>query len=449
MKQILVLGAGLSSSYLISYLLERAEENNWFVTVAEKKIELAKRAVRGNAHGTAIAFDIDDSEMRATQINHADIVVNMLPPHLQHVIALDCVHFSKHMISASYQTREMVRLNADANRKGIIILSEMGLDPGIDHMMSMAMIQKVRAKGGRIKSFKSYGGAIPAPDSRTNPLNYTITWNPRNVVMSGEDGAQYLEKGKIKLVPFHGVFQDSWGIDVEGIGPMEVYPNRETLAYRSVFDIKHARTIIRGTIRYPGWSETWWQIVKLGIPNEHLSIPSVEKMTYREFIELFIPVEVNGSDLEQRVASFLHINPTGQIMSNLKWLGLFSDEVIGKVGETPAEVMIDLVCKKLALQKDCRDMVILISELEASYNNSGVRKKEKTIITLIEKGERNGFTAITKTVGLPVAIGVKLILNGDIPLTGCHIPTHPAVYEPVLKALKKEGLVFHKKVQAI
>jgi len=447
MKQILVLGAGLSATYLIEKLLAQSAANNWFITVAEKNLSLAEKAVARHPNGAAIPFDINNAELRATHIKKADIVVNMLPPVFQVMIAADCVHYGRHMISASYQSREMNDLNMDAVRKKVLILTEMGLDPGIDHMMAISLIEEVRERGGKIKAFKSYGGAIPAPDSLTNPLKYFITWNPRNIVMAGEHGAQYLEKGKVKLVPLHGVFQDSWGIDVKGLGVMEVYPNRESMSYRSLFDIQYADTIIRGTIRYPGWCETWSQIVKLGIPNENLTISVTEGMTYRDFVELFIPIEVSGSDLEQRVAYYLGINPTGTIMSNLKWLGLFSEKPLKSNCRTPAEVMIDLVKDKLVVNEGSRDMVVLINELYAFFEDT--QKKEKITQTFIEKGDAEGHTAITRTVGLPLSIGVKLILSGDLTITGCHLPTHRAIYIPTLQALKKEGLVFQKKIETI
>ncbi len=443
MKHILVLGAGLSSTFLIRTLLQQAEKEDWFITVGDLDLETAKKCVTGHARADAIFFDVNDAEMRSTQIEKSDIVVNMLPPSFQAMIALDCIYHTKHMISASYQDQKIRDLDLDANRKGVLILSEMGLDPGIDHMLAMSLINKVRSNGGKVKTFKSYGGALPAPDSLSNPLKYAVTWNPRNVVMAGEHGAQYMHRGKIKVLPFHNVFQDSWLVDIPDVGPLEVYPNRETLSYRSTFEINRATTIIRGTIRYPGWCETWSQVVKLGIPNEHLRIPQLRKLTYRQFIELFIPVEVSGADLETRVASFLGISPTGTIMDNLRWLGLFSDEVIGNVGETPAAVMTHLLLTKLKMEKTLRDMVILHTELEAVYSNRKTAS-EKLTVTLIEKGERGGMTAITKTVGLPVAIGVKLILHGKLPITGCHIPTHAGIYVPVLRELKKAGLKFRE-----
>ncbi len=446
MKHILILGAGLSSKYLITTLLQQAEQNDWFVTVGDRDTQLARRVIDRHPSGSATHFDVDDAEMRSTQIENADIVVNMLPPTYQHIVAQDCIAHGRHMVSASYESKRIRDLDSDANRKGVLILTEMGLDPGIDHMIAMSMVQKVRKRGGRIKAFKSYGGALPAQSSADcNPLGYFITWNPRNVVMAGEHGAQYMEKGKIKLIPFHNVFQDTWLVDIDGIGSMEVYPNRETLAYKSNFDLNHAQTIIRGTIRYPGWSETWSQIVKLGMPNENLRIPRLSKMSYRDFTETFIPVEISGSDLESRVAKFLNINPTGKIMEQLRWLGLFSEETIGKVGETPAEVMVHLIKNKLKMEKGARDMVILYNEMDVSYTNDRT-KREKVIMTLVDEGEPGGFTAIARTVGMPVAIATELLLKDKLPITGCQIPTHPAVYVPLLRELKKRGLSFKEKV---
>jgi len=443
MKQILVLGAGLSSTYLIDYLLKQSQSENWFVTVGDMSLKTAKKAVNGHANGAAIKFDVNDAGFRGTQIEKADIVVNMLPPSFQYLVAIDCVLHSRSMVSASYQNKRMKNLDAEANRKGVLLLTEMGLDPGIDHMIAMSLIHKIRRQKGKITSFKSYGGALPAPDSINNPFKYFVTWNPRNVAMAGENGAQFLENGQIKMVPFHNLFQYSWPIKVDGIGTMEVYPNRDTLIYQTHFDISEAKTIMRGTIRYPGWCETWLQIVRLGMANETLYIPNLAEMSYKDFTEMFVPLDVNGTDLEQRVASYLNINPTGHIMDNLKWFGLFADKRIGNVGQTASEVLIYLLNSKLKMQPQNRDIIILMTEVEAVFRQPTVRRESHTM-ALVEYGDQQ-YTAINKGVGLPVAAAVKLILQGKIVLTGSHIPTHPSIYETVLKELRAAGLKFKKK----
>lgn len=444
MKKIVVLGAGQSSPYLISYFLRKAEENDWFVTVGDIDLDLAHKRVGDHPRGNAIKFDVNDETLRHTHIQKADIVINMLAPTFQFLIALDCIRHGKHMISASYQDQKIPSLDLDANRKGVLILNEMGLDPGIDHMSAMAMIDRIKKRGGIIYSFQSYGSGLPAPEAAINPLRYCITWNARNIVRAGEDGAQYIENGKIRILPYYQVFQRTWTVEVDGLGQFEAYPNRDSLIYRSIFGLKKVHTMIRGTLRYPGWSETWQQIVKLGLQNESLTIPFLKNKTYREFTEMFLPLNLSGVKLEQRLANFLNISPTGKIMDNLKWLGLFSEEKINSNSRTAADVMIKLLKRKLQLPSGAKDMVVIYHEIEAHFPDSN-NKREKTISTFIDYGEPDGFTAISKSVGLPAAISAKLILNNQLPITGCHIPTHPTIYTTVLKELMKIGLKFKEK----
>lgn len=446
MKKILVLGAGQSSPYLISFLLKHAQEHNWFVVVGDISLTAAKKRVNGHPKGNAIKFDVNDERLRTTQIKKADVVINMLSHDFQYLVAIDCIHYGKHMISASYQSNKIKELENDANRKGVLILSEMGLDPGIDHMSAMALTKKVKKRGGITTSFLSYGSGLPAPEvAEQNPLRYFLTWNPRNVIRAGEDGAQYLENGKLRILPYHQIFQRTWAVEVNGLGTFEAYPNRDSLVYPHVFGLKKLRTMIRGTLRYPGWSETWQQIVRLGLTNETMNIPNVKRFSFREFVEMFLPLNLSGINLEQRVANFLGISPTGRIMENLKWMGLFSDEKIKSNARTPAQVMIHLLSDKLKFPKGARDMVILQHELKAYYPNENNRR-EKIISTLIEYGQPNGFTAMAKTVGLPPAIAAKLLLTNQLPLTGCHIPTHPAIYTNVLRELDEAGIKFEEKI---
>ncbi len=441
MKHILVLGAGKSTPYLINYLLERAEKYDWFITVGDVNKELTRKAVGRHPRSSSIMFDVNDTEMREAQIAKADVVVNFLPPTFQYILALDCIKQRKHMITASYQDIRMADINADAQRHGVLVLNEMGLDPGIDHMSAMSVIQQVKKEGAEIEAFRSYGSGLPAPDSIDNPLKYAITWNPRNVVMAGETGAQYLYKGKIKILPWHEVFQRTWRIELEGIGTLEAYPNRDSMLYMKLFGLEKVHTMIRGTLRYPGWSETWLQVVRLGLPNESIRISGLRRKTYRELVEMFLPLHDPGPSLEQRVANFLNISPTGNIMEKLQWLGLFSDEKIRTAGNTSAEVLADLLSRKLQLTENQKDMVAIVHELTVKYPGNG-RQRTKIRSTMIEYGKPGGFTAIAKTVGLPAAIATKLLLTGELPICGCHIPTHQAIYTRVLPELEKHGIIF-------
>lgn len=448
MKQILVLGAGQSAPYLINYLLNQAKQHDWFVTIGDRNLAQAQKVLNNHSSGTAVQFDINDSAMRATQFQKVDVVVNMLSPVFQHLVALECLNHNAHMISASYQSKEVEELSLDAHRKGLLILNEMGLDPGIDHMSAMKLIHSVQKAGGVITSFLSYGSGLPAPDVKSNPLQYAITWNPRNIVRAGEVGAQYMENGKIKILSHHTVFIRTWMVEVEGVGMLEAYPNRNSLVYKDIFGIDSVKTMIRGTLRYPGWSETWHQIIRLGLPNDTMPNPRLSEMTYRDFLEMFLPLHASGSKLEQRLANYLNISPTGKIMENLKWLGLFANEPIGGNPTNASEVIIDLLIKKMPLPAGARDLVILQHEIEAEYPERG-NQQERIQSTLIEYGEPSGFTAMSKTVGLPAALATKMVLTGQLPLTGCQLPTHPAIYEPVLEELKKAGISFKEKFEPV
>ena len=441
MKQVLVLGAGLSASYLLEQLLEDAEREDWFVTVGDLDEALATQAVGTHARGEAVRFDVNDAGVRSTRIEHADVVINMLPAAYQDLVAWDCVNHGRHMISVSYRDQSVRDLDLDAKRKGVLLLCEMGLDPGIDHMSAMSLIQHLRDDGGRIVGFRSYGSGIPTPDQPQRPLRYAITWDPRNVAMAGSGGSQYMEDGNIKIVPFHQVFNHTWSVDVDGIGPLEAYANRDSMSYMKSFGLEHLHTMIRGTLRYPGWSETWGTIVRLGLPNEALRIPNLADRTYAEVVKMFLPLNVKGVPLDQRIGAFLQISPTGRIMDNLRWLGLLSNERIGCTGDTAAAMLIHLLQTKLPLTPEMRDMVVLLHELDVEYPDDD-KSPERIRSTLVVEGEAGGTTAMAKAVGLPVLIAVKLLLNGELPLTGTLIPTHPAIYAPILQRIERAGLRF-------
>lgn len=446
MKHVLVLGAGKSSPYLIHHLLQNAEAGGWRVTVGDVDERMARERVGSHPRGAATRFDVNDEEGRSSLIESADVVINMLGPMYQDLVAWDCVAHGKHLLSVSYRDQAVRDLDADAKKKDVLLLFELGLDPGIDHMSAIQIIHGVRAKGGRITAFRSYGSGVPAPGQDTNPLQYVITWNPRNVVMSAEHGAQYMEDGAIKCVPWHHVFHHTWPVSVDGVGEMEAYPNRDSLSYMQSFGLEGVHTMIRGTLRYPGWSETWAQIVRLGLPNEHLRIPRLAERTYREVTEMFLPLSHAGPPIESRLAKFLQISPTGRIMQNLKWLGLLADEPTGCRGDTAAAMLVDLLSKKLPLRESDRDLVILLHSMDVEYPD---RPAERITSTFKSEGKAAGFTAMSVSVGLPTALAVRELLDGRLKLRGSRIPTEPEIYEPILAALEREGLKFEEKVERL
>ncbi|MFH0881394.1 MAG: saccharopine dehydrogenase C-terminal domain-containing protein [bacterium] len=445
MKRILVLGAGKSSPTLISYLLEHSEKHDWNVTVADLDRELAQQRVGGHPRGKAIAFNAGDADVLDELIRDADIVVNFLLPRFQTLVANACVTHGTHFVSASYRNPEIREMDAAARRKGVLLLNEMGLDPGIDLMSAMDIIQRVRDKGGIIRSFASYGSGIPAPENHSNPLRYVITWNPYNVVMAGSSGAQYLEDGQIRALPYHRVFTQTWSVDVDGVGKLEAYANRDSIAYLDYFGLEHAETMIRGTLRYPNWGKTWSKIINLGLTNDTLTIPQLEQRSLREIVEMFLPPHLAGSDVRQRVAEYLNIKPTGRAMQQMEYLGLFSDEILGTKGQTAADAMVHVLQMKLPLRKEDRDMVILVHRITVEYPEAE-SCREEIVSTFLCYGDPNGHTGMSKTVGLPAAIAVKLILTGKLEATGSQLPLLPEIYKPVLEELEQLGMPFREKV---
>jgi len=446
MKQVLVLGAGMSSPYLIDQLVKSAAAEDMFVTVGDLDVDMAASRIGGHERAAAVRFDVNDASERDRLIGQVDLVVNFLAPKFQTIVAWSCVQQGTHMVSASYRTQKLRDLDADAKRRGVLVLSEMGLDPGIDNMSAMSLIDRLRGEDGRITSFCSYGSGIPATDQPHTPFRYVVTWNPRNVAMSAEHGAQFMEEGRIKIVPYHHVFHRTWRVDVAGVGTLEAYPNRDSLSYMKAFGLDDVHTMIRGTLRYPGWSEVWAKIVQLGLPNETLRIPDLAERTYAEVVEMFLPFNVTGPRIATRVARFLGISPTGTVIEKMRWLGLFDDTPTGCAGDTSAQMLSDLLARKLPLDEGHRDMVVLKHDLEVTYDD---RPAERVQSTLVAKGEPGGFTAMSKTVGGPAALAARMILRGEIDLAGCLIPTEPAIYGPVLKALESDGISFGETVETI
>lgn len=445
MNKIIVLGAGQSSPFLIQDLLRHAGDQGWSLTVADRDRSLAESRVAGHPAGRVIELDMTDTLALGDQVKAHDVIVSLMPPKFQPLIGWACVQHGRHMVTASYRDESLRELDGDAQTKGILLLPEVGLDPGFDLMSAVEMIERVKAAGGVIESFESYGAGVLGPDSKANPLRYGITWNPRNVVMAAEFGAAYMETGKVKLVPWHHVFRHTWPIEVEGVGTLEGYPNRDSLQYKETLGLDDAHTVIRGTLRYPGWSELWSQIVRLGMPNEQLTVPNLGSYTWRQLVEMFLPRAAVGTKLESRVANYLNISRTGGIMDKLAWLGLFDDKAIGGESETVAEALVELLRRKLELPKTEPDLVILKHEFEIRYPDEGDRR-EFIESTFTHYGDPGGMTAMARTVGMPAAIAVRLLMAGRIALRGSHLPTHPEIYRPVLDELAREGLAFSEKV---
>ena len=448
MRRILVLGAGRSAPYLIQRLLESAAVHDWQVTVADRDRGLAEARVNGHPNGRAIALDASDEQQMAGWIGTADVVANVLAPVFQGRVARLCVEAGVHMVSVSYLQNETRNLDSWASERGVLLLGEMGLDPGIDHMMAAEAVREIADAGGEVRAFRSFGSGVPAPDSLSNPLQYLVTWNPWNVATSGWAGAQYLLDGRIRIVPHERLFHHTWPVEVEGVGRLEGYPNRDSLSYLEHFELDRAHTMIRGTLRHPGYCETWAKVVDLGLTNDTIHIPRLGERSPREVVEMLLPISVPPDRVEAAATLFLELNPTGRLMENLRFLGIFDIEPTGCDGDTAASLLSHLLETRLAPTEQSRDMVIIAHEMEIEYPDAD-RPVERRTDTMVEVGKPVRMSAMAKAVGFPTAIAVEMLLSGELKLRGCRLPTHPMICDSVLARMRAEGIDFKKRIEQL
>ena len=437
MKKILVIGAGRSAVTLIKYLLDNSIANNWQVTVADFSIELAETAVANHENGKAIFFNVTDEIQRKTEIENADIVISMLPASLHITVAKDCISLGKNLVTASYVSPEIADLDEMAKQAGVILLNEIGLDPGIDHMSAMQVIDEIKENGGELTSFKSFCGGLVHPDYDTNPWNYKFTWNPRNVVLAGQGTAQYIKQGKYKYIPYTKLFERTEVMEVLDAGEFEGYANRDSLGYRSAYGLDDIPTLFRGTLRRKGYCKAWNMFVQLGMTDDTYKVENSENLTYRSFINLFFPYN-NELSVEQKFCSYLNLSQDSEEFSKIEWLGVFKNTIVGLKDASPAQILQKICEEKWTLDTEDKDMIVMQHQFE--YVQNGEQKKLNS--SLLVFGDDPRYTSMAKTVGLPVAIAAKLILNGKINSTGVKIPTTKDIYIPVLKELEDNGINF-------
>lgn len=437
MKKILILGAGLSSSSLIKYLLDNSAKHNWNVRVGDMSLEVAQRKVNNHENGEALEFDVFNEQQRIEEIQKADVVISMLPARFHHLVAEKCVEFGKHMITASYVSKEVLALNNQAIEKNLLLLNEIGVDPGIDHMSAMKIIDEIKEKGGELLAFKSSTGGLVAPEFDNNPWNYKFTWNPRNVVVAGQSVAQYIDHGQVKFVPYHQLFKRIEKMSVLDVGEFEMYPNRDSLSYRETYGLEDIPTLLRGTLRRSGYCAGWDIFVQLGATDDTYSIKDSANMTYRDFINSFLPYNQKDT-VEQKICNYVGIDMNSETMSRLKWLGIFEETKIGLENATPAQILQKLLEEKWALGAEDKDMIVMQHQFDFKLNG----KTKRITSSLVVRGKDQIHTAMSITVGIPVAIATKLLLTGVIKRKGVIVPTMKDVYEPVLKELEQYGIVF-------
>lgn len=439
MRKILIIGAGRSASSLIKYLLDKSETENLFVTIGDLSEDLAKKKTGNHKNSRAIAFDVFNADQRKQEIQQADVVISMLPAHMHIEVAKDCILYQKHMVTASYISAEMQALDAVAKENNIVLMNEIGLDPGIDHMSAMKIMDQIKNEGGKIILFESFCGGLVAPENDTNLWNYKFTWNPRNVVLAGQGGAaKFIQEGKYKYIPYNKLFRRTEFLEVEGFGRFEAYANRDSLKYREIYGLEDAQTCYRGTIRRVGFSKAWDVFVQLGMTDDTFIVDDSETMSNRDFVNLFLPYHPTDS-VEIKFRHQLKIDQDDVIWDKLLELDLFSKTAIsGLKNATPAQMLEKILADKWTLQPEDKDMIVMYHKF--GYEINGEEKQiDSTMVCL---GDDQTYTAMAKTVGLPVAIAALKILNGEITTAGVQLPISKEVYEPILKELEEYGVLF-------
>ena len=442
MKNILIIGAGKSSSALIKYLLDKSNEESLFLTIGDISTDNAKNLINNHKNAKAIVLDVFDKDQREENIQKSDLVISMLPARFHLDVAKDCITFGKHMVTASYISDEMKALDSLAKEKGLVFMNEIGLDPGIDHMSAMQVIDSIKDSGGKMLLFESFCGGIVAPESDNNLWNYKFTWNPRNVVLAGQGGAaMFIQEGTYKYIPYSKLFRRSEFITVNGNGKFEAIANRDSLKYRTVYGLEGIPTMFRGTIRKVGFSRAWNTFVQLGMTDDSYTIEESENMSYRDFVNLFLAYSPSDS-VELKLRSYLQIDQDDIMWEKLVELDIFNpNKKIGLKNATPAQMLQSILEKSWTLAEDDKDMIVM--QHLFGYELDG--KKYQIESSFVVLGENQTYTAMSKTVGLPVGIAAIKILKGEIKTPGVQIPISREVYKPILKELEEHGIVFSER----
>lgn len=436
MKNVLVLGAGLVSKPGVTYLLK---QKNISVTVASRTVSKAENLIKGFSNGKAVQLNVENEEQLAQLIKANDIIVSLLPwvHHLK--VAKLCLMHSKHMATTSYVSDDMKKLNDEAKSKNLLFLNEIGVDPGIDHMSAMKIIDEVYEKGGNVVHFYSYCGGLPAPEDNDNPFGYKFSWSPKGVVLASRNSAKFLENGKLVEIEGKDLFLNYRVEEIKGLGKFEVYPNRNSLPYKDLYNLKDAQTVMRGTYRNLGWCDTLKKMVDLGLINEEKQ-NNLKGITYRQMIADMVGAKYDAN-LQKKVAEKLKLDTNSDVMKRFEWLGLFSDKKVPDF-DNRLDILSELLQEKLVFKNKEKDMLIL--QHKFTVENAD---KTKDLITsiLIDFGEALKESSMARTVSLPLAIGVRFMTEGKFNLTGVQIPIHKQIYEPVLKELETLGIKMDEK----
>lgn len=425
----------------MNYFLEKSDTEQLHLQVADLNPDNVPHSVRSHPACTVISLDILDSSQRASCIQGADIVISMLPARFHIKVAEDCLNFGKHLVTASYISKEIRALDESVREKGLVFMNEIGLDPGIDHMSAMKIIDGIREQGGKMLLFESFTGGLVAPESDNNLWNYKFTWNPRNVVLAGQGGAaKFIQEGTYKYIPYHKLFRRTEFLDIPGYGKFEAYANRDSLNYREDYGLKDVLTLYRGTMRRIGFSKAWNMFVQLGMTDDQYVLENSDGMSYREFTNLFLPYSPTDS-VELKLRHYLKIDQDDIMWEKLIELDLFNANKFFTIkNATPAQLLQKILEDQWTLNEDEKDMIVMYHKF--GYELNGVKKQIDANMVVV--GEDRMYTAMAKTVGLPVAMATLAILNGQVKTPGVQIPISREVYEPILKELSSYDVVFQE-----
>jgi saccharopine dehydrogenase (NADP+, L-glutamate forming) len=435
MKKVLVLGAGRTAPSLIDYLAN-CTSPQMEIRLGDISAQLAEEKAQMYSNVTGFQFDVMNEVQLESEVQHCSLVISLLPIKFHILVAKTCLKYRKHLLTASYVSAEMQDIDAEAQKMGVLFLNECGLDPGIDHMTAMAALDYIREEqGGTIDSFISYTGGLIAPESDNNPWHYKFTWNPRNVVLAGRETAQYIRNGRYKYIPYHRLFTRLTSVHIKGFGDFEAYANRDSLKYRERYGLHDVQTMFRGTLRRPGFCQAWNILVQLGLTDDSYQLEGLDQMTYRDFINTFLYYHPSKS-VEDKLCEYMSIDPKGSIMHQLKWLGIFERNRIGLKCSSPAQVLQYVLEQKWRLEPQDRDMIVMQHQVGYQVGN----RSGSLISSLVVIGENTEKTAMSKTVGWPLAIATKLILSNKIKDLGVRLPITAQYYQPILSELQKLGV---------
>ena len=442
-KTIGLLGAGRSSQILIDYLAKAAEREGWLLKIADLDRQQVLSKTTNLLHTEALVLNLEDATAMETLIGACDVVLSMLPAHLHMGVAQLCVEQGKSLFTASYTTDAIRALDNQARQKGLLILMECGLDPGIDHMSAMQVIERLRNEGHQLEAFETFTGGLLAPsETDDNPWQYRFTWNPRNVVLAGQGIVKFIQEGKFKFIPYHKLFKRTEIIHIPGYGFFEGYANRDSLNYREVYGLQHLKTLYRGTLRRPGFCKAWDVFVQLGATDDSYLMEKVAEMTHRQFINSFLSYNPHDS-VELKLAHYLNLELDGEEMYKLKWLGIFDDDPVGLQKGSPAQILEHILHKKWSLRPEDKDMIVMWHKFD--YKEAGTGKQRELHSHMVCIGENKVKTGMAKTVGLPLAIAVEQYLLGNLRVKGVQVPTREEIYTPLLSGLEKAGIVFNER----